>query len=102
MKPKEGKTKQVQLRRGEKRGSKSNVGFISSDNQRSIPVLVVALSDHNHFISTDTAFEKTPLTISAKINKQKGKRIHLSSAMIEERLILKKHKQIEFKVLTCW
>ena len=30
-----------------------------------IPVLVVDLSDHNHFIKKDTTFEKIPLIISA-------------------------------------
>ena len=38
-----------------------------------IPVLVVDLSDRNHFIKKDIAFEKIPLIISAptieKINK---------------------------------
>ena len=40
-----------------------------------IPVLVVDLSDHNHFIKKDIAFEKIPLIISAptieKINKER-------------------------------
>lgn len=36
------------------------------------PVLVVVLSDHNHFIEADKALEKNPVRISAK-QKQSNK-----------------------------
>ena len=39
-----------------------------------IPVLVVDLSDHNHFIKKDTAFEKIPLIISASTTHTKKKK----------------------------
>jgi hypothetical protein len=33
-------------------------------SERSIPVLVVAFSDHSHFMNREAKFEKYPLTIS--------------------------------------
>ena len=64
------------------------MSVVAENHQRSVPVLVVALRDHNHFIRTETAIERNPLTISAE-----NEVLSISQIQIEAQ----KLKQIKLK-----
>lgn len=65
---------------------------------------MVVLRDHNHFIRTETAFERNPLTISAKRNSTHTHRVHKCIHISYRFKLIQKLKQIKLKTktkLTC-